>query len=273
MGSRYPLDRKATAWHRATVTRYTLGDSPLAADRLALLAQVFEPTTSAFVDALAPPLAPTVIDLGCGPGHTTALLASVRPGATVVGLDASAAFVERARRTYVGHEFHHHDVTDLPLPVASPDLMFARFLLAHLSAPDALVARWLGELAPGGRLLVEENDEITSTNATFQRYEQISSAMITSTGGDLYVGRTLIGHVPDGATVLHSEVVDIVPPTAIVARLFTMNLATWRHDPWTVANVATSDLDRLAHELDELGTSEEAGELTFRNRQLAYERA
>ncbi len=41
----------------------------------------------------------SVVDLGCGPGHLAALLRERWPGVPVVGLDASPAMVERARRT------------------------------------------------------------------------------------------------------------------------------------------------------------------------------
>jgi trans-aconitate 2-methyltransferase len=51
-----------------------------------------------FADLLArvPATPATVVDLGCGPGHLTALLRERWPEAEVTGLDASPAMIERA---------------------------------------------------------------------------------------------------------------------------------------------------------------------------------
>ncbi|HXQ57593.1 MAG TPA: osmotically inducible protein OsmC, partial [Actinomycetes bacterium] len=76
---------------------YAFGDSALAARRLGLLAQVFEPTSRSFLtDAAAHPVGPPpelAVDLGCGPGHTTRLLVSVLGPRRTLGLDQSAFFV------------------------------------------------------------------------------------------------------------------------------------------------------------------------------------
>lgn len=51
-----------------------------------------------FVELVArvPALPSTVVDLGCGPGHLTAVLRDRWPAADVVGLDSSPAMIERA---------------------------------------------------------------------------------------------------------------------------------------------------------------------------------
>ncbi len=40
------------------------------------------------------------MDLGCGPGNSTGLLAERWPEASLVGIDNSAAMLERAREAY-----------------------------------------------------------------------------------------------------------------------------------------------------------------------------
>src|SRR5262249_61662331 len=84
-----------------------------------------------------------VVDLGCGPGHTTRLLASTTGATRTVGLDSSKALLARARADAPdGVAFFHHDVTDLPFPRSPADLLYARMVLSHLPRPDAVLHAW-----------------------------------------------------------------------------------------------------------------------------------
>ena len=96
--------------------RYTFGDSATASERLACVARVFAPSTEALLARLTGRAPRRVLDLGCGPGHTTRLLARIFPGAVVCGLEQSEAFLAEARRTAApGVSFEHADVTAMPL--------------------------------------------------------------------------------------------------------------------------------------------------------------
>jgi SAM-dependent methyltransferase len=72
---------------------YAFGDSAPAARRLGLLADLFEPPSRAFLERFAGRPLDLAIDLGCGTGHTTRLLASVLGPRRTIGLDQSASFV------------------------------------------------------------------------------------------------------------------------------------------------------------------------------------
>jgi trans-aconitate 2-methyltransferase len=68
-----------------------------------------------FVELLAriPAVEPaTVVDLGCGPGNLTRLLADRWPDALVTGLDSSPAMIERARTEATGIDWQVADVRD-----------------------------------------------------------------------------------------------------------------------------------------------------------------
>ncbi len=105
-------------------------------------------------DALPDPPA-RVADLGCGTGTLSLLLAE--QGHTVTGVDFSPAMVERARAK-AGHlaEFHVGDVAEPPLEPAVHDVVLSRHVLWALPDPVGALTRWIGLLAPGGRLVLVE---------------------------------------------------------------------------------------------------------------------
>ena len=81
----------------ARCAEYLFGDGDVAARRLRLLAEVFAPSTREFIEQFVSLRPARVLDLGCGPGHTTRLLSEVFAGAMVRGLDSSQAYFELAR--------------------------------------------------------------------------------------------------------------------------------------------------------------------------------
>ena len=112
-----------------------------------------------FVDLLArvPAETPrTVVDLGCGPGNLTVLLADRWPGAAVTGIDSSPEMIEAAR-AFEGVTWEVADLRDWarpdPLALRAPvDVLVSnatlQWLPDHLEMLPALVDR----LAPGGWL-------------------------------------------------------------------------------------------------------------------------
>jgi SAM-dependent methyltransferase len=93
------------------------------------------------------------LDLGCGAGSFTAILATA--GASVVGVEVAEAALARARAEHPELDFRLAPF-DGPLPFdeAEFDLVWASEVLEHVADTE----RWLREvarvLAPGGRLLV-----------------------------------------------------------------------------------------------------------------------
>jgi SAM-dependent methyltransferase len=220
---------------------YAFGDTPAASVRLDLLAAVFAPTSVALLgEVAAGAAAPArlVLDLGCGPGHTTAMLAEAFPSACVVGLDTSHPFVAEGAAGAGASgprgrcRFALADATRLPLPCAPADVVYARFLLVHLSDPGSLVGAWAGELRPGGLAVVEEPERIDTHDPDFTRYLELAAAVVADRGGDLYAGRQLVGLAPPPGSV---RVVDRAAPLEVAAGaaagIFALNLATWGDDP------------------------------------------
>ena len=52
-----------------------------------------------------------IIDLGCGPGNSTAILRQRWPKADITGLDSSADMIAAASRSYPHHEWLIGDIT------------------------------------------------------------------------------------------------------------------------------------------------------------------
>ncbi|MGZ4717738.1 MAG: class I SAM-dependent methyltransferase [Acidimicrobiales bacterium] len=254
---------------------YTYGDSTVAGDRLTVLASIFGPTTATFLRRDAPAGPELALDLGCGPGHTTALVAEVTGAGRTVGLERSEAFVLRARveRDEAGIEFLPHDVTITPFPTGPADLVFARYLLAHLADPVARRDRWLTQVRPGGRLLVEEIDHIDASIGTFAHYLEVVQQMSRGHGTELLVGAPLAAAPPpSGVGLVADTIAEISPDPRTVARIFAMNLSVWRDDPWVVAHVDPAVVDTLARDLRDLSSRGPARGITWHHRQLAYQR-
>lgn len=116
---------------------------------------------SAWADLLLPllPLPPSsVVDLGCGTGSLSVLLAEA--GHTVRGLDLSsrmiAAAAEKAKRAAVPADFRQGDAADPPYAPGSCDVVLARHVLWALPDPAAALRRWTALLRPEGRMVLIE---------------------------------------------------------------------------------------------------------------------
>ena len=206
--------------------RYAYGDSVSAGDRLDLIARLFEATSRRFLEGAAPRAPHLALDLGCGPGNTTRLIAdALRPERTV-GLDRSGPFIERARRDAPPQvEFVEHDVFVTPFPLEPADVIFARLLLAHLPDRSDVVARWITQLAPGGVALLDEIEELRTDEPAFTEYLPVAVEVVARSGGRLLAGPELGAMSdPPGTQRIWDQVVSLDASAAQVAPIFGMNL-------------------------------------------------
>ena len=120
-----------------------------AATRDAWLALLLEYLPSAPAD---------VIDLGCGTGTLSVLLAGA--GYRVRGLDLSGAMVSaattKAAGAHVSAAFARGDAADPPYEPESCDVVLSRHVLWALPDPSAALRRWCRLLRQDGRLLLVE---------------------------------------------------------------------------------------------------------------------
>jgi trans-aconitate 2-methyltransferase len=90
-----------------------------------------------------------VIDLGCGPGNSTAVLAQRWPNAELQGLDSSPDMLAQARRTQVHAEWIEADLASWT-PGTNYSVIFSNATLQWLDDHRALIPRMLSFVAPGG---------------------------------------------------------------------------------------------------------------------------
>ena len=136
-----------------------------------------------------------VVDMGCGPGNLTALLAERWPAATVCGVDSSPEMIEAARRlvpasaprsaapsgagpvatshapglSFMIDEIRHWE------PQSLPDVVISNAVLQWVPGHRELLVRWADRLAPDGWLAFQVPGNFDQPHARILR-EMAASA-------------------------------------------------------------------------------------------------
>ena len=114
--------------------------------------------TQAAIDLAALQEGEQALDIGCGSGTTTMMLAErAGPKALVLGIDLSAPMLDvarrRARESGNSALFLEADVTDYAFEPQSFDLAFSQFGVMFFAAPVAAFANVHRAMKPGGRIV------------------------------------------------------------------------------------------------------------------------
>jgi trans-aconitate 2-methyltransferase len=108
------------------------------------------------VTAIDLPAPQRVIDLGCGPGNSTAVLSGRWPEAQMTGLDNSEAMIEAARREQPQNRWIAQGISEWATEETGHyDLVFSNAALHWLPDHATLYPKLLGRVASGGALAVQ----------------------------------------------------------------------------------------------------------------------
>lgn len=99
------------------------------------------------------------VDLGCGPGNSTAVLQAHVPEAQISAIDSSEDMLRAARQRLPQVTFQLADIQHWRAEVA-PQLILANASLQWLPDHAQLYPRLLAQLAPGGWLAIQTPDNL-----------------------------------------------------------------------------------------------------------------
>ena len=101
----------------------------------------------------------SAVDIGCGPGNSTELLAARFPAATISGLDSSPDMIEAARKRLpqIRFEIVGIEIWNDPGPF---DVILANAVLHWIPDHATLLPSLITKLAPGGSLAIQMPDNL-----------------------------------------------------------------------------------------------------------------
>lgn len=139
-----------------------------------------------------------VLDIGCGRGTSSRVLAEQLHPERLVGIDAAPALVADARKRVgrvpgVQVGFLKGDFHRIPMPDGSCDLAVAAFCLYHSTHPEQAIAEIARVLAPDGVAILvtkaldsyREMDALVAAAGLDPRAEQHESLYVSAHGGNL----------------------------------------------------------------------------------------
>lgn len=178
---------------------YVLATGDAAANRLRILHNVYGPGARQLLMRAGIRPGMSVADLGCGTGMVTQLLAElVGPTGEVVGVDYSAEQVKQAGvqlpKRLSNVRFVQASATDTGLPREKFDLVYCRFLLIHLSDPEAALREMRELLKPGGIIACEDGDLSSAASeppSKLEMFSELFEALGPKWGVDYTLGRRL----------------------------------------------------------------------------------
>jgi trans-aconitate 2-methyltransferase len=106
-----------------------------------------------------------IIDLGCGPGNSTAAIARRFPEARITGLDSSPSMLAKAKKDYPQWTWLERDMAAwAEVPPGTYDLVFSNAALHWLPDHATSLPKVFAAVAPGGALAFQMPHSLASAH-------------------------------------------------------------------------------------------------------------
>lgn len=125
-----------------------------------------------------------VLDIGCGPGNSTALLRERYPHATILGIDSSESMIESARAEHPDIDFAVHDATALDELPDDFDVVFTNACLQWVPNHHETIPAMLRRARQGGMVACQFTETINQPAHTVMR------ELATDPRFNRYIGET-----------------------------------------------------------------------------------
>ncbi len=109
-----------------------------------------------------------IVDLGCGPGNSTEMLARRWPEAEVTGVDSSPGMLDQARKDYPDKRWIESDIAHWSSP-GNYDLIFSNAALQWVPDHEKVFLALIDALPMGGVLAVQMPRNFTAPNHALLR--------------------------------------------------------------------------------------------------------
>jgi len=202
------------------MTQYVIAGGKEGKERLKLLSEVLRPTTSQLLSTVGIEKGMKCLDVGCGGGFVTALMADlVGADGEAVGIDSDEVILDLARTD--ARDCGRNNIDFIQCAASDQhrsdyyDLVYARFLLTHVPDSQACLNSMVSNCKSGG-LVVAEDIDFTGAFSypicdAYQRYCNLYQQVVHKRGGDADIGPKLPGMFKAaGLDDVHFKVVQLV---------------------------------------------------------------
>jgi ubiquinone/menaquinone biosynthesis C-methylase UbiE len=187
---------------RIVAKGYVLGNQDNEIARLEVQSTLFEPLTKQTLLNAGLKKGMRCIDIGCGSGSVTRLMANmVGKTGHVVGMDIDNRYLQYCNHNIISGqniEFVHDDICKSRLDSEERfDIVYSRFMFHHLTDRREAVRSMKRLTKKGGTIMIQDLDHAPGSwlcypeNKVVNKLRKVYVALIKKRGGDPLVGRKL----------------------------------------------------------------------------------